>query len=79
MTEHYSEAIKHLEQAQQELRAVIDPKKSAEQTSLMITIMRIDMDKKRIAVTHMNENKIDFPLKPAYESYEPYSVVENYD
>lgn len=45
---HYTEAIKHLEAAQQELRAVLDPKKAAEQTSLMIVIMSIDIDKRRI-------------------------------
>lgn len=45
---HYTEAIKHLEQAQQELRAVIDPPKMAKQVSLTTTIMSIDIVKRRI-------------------------------
>ncbi|MCM1328401.1 MAG: hypothetical protein NC253_03085 [Ruminococcus sp.] len=44
----YSAAIKHLEQAQQELRALIDPQKAAEQTSLQVIIMSIDIVKRRI-------------------------------
>lgn len=45
---HYIEAIKHLEAAQQELRAVLEPQKAAEQTSLTVTILSIDMVKRRI-------------------------------
>lgn len=30
-----------------------------------------------MAFTHMNENKIELPLKPKYESYTPYTVIEN--
>ena len=45
---HYTEAIKHLEQAQQEQRAVIDPQKMPEHVSLNVTIMSIDMVKRRI-------------------------------
>lgn len=48
MIQHYEEAIKYLEQAQQELRAVLDPQKKTYLASLTAAIMSIDMVKRRI-------------------------------
>lgn len=48
MIQQYSEAVRYLELAQQELRAAIDPLKAAEQTSITVTILSIDMVKRRI-------------------------------
>lgn len=48
MHQHYTEAIKCLEQAQQELRALLEPSKAAEQVSLHVIILSMDSIKRRI-------------------------------
>lgn len=48
MIPHYTEAIRHLESAQQHLRSVIDPQKAPQQTSLVLAILSINMVKERV-------------------------------
>lgn len=48
MQEQYTKAIEHLEQAQQELRALLEPSKTAEQVSLHVIILSMDSIKRRI-------------------------------
>lgn len=48
MIQHYTEAIRHLEAAQQHLRSVIDPQKAPQQTSLVLAILSINTVKDRI-------------------------------